>query len=60
MARGCARALAVVALGGGLQMNWHEVLRVAGLPEYRIVEQCKALVREVADELNVKTPCDTD
>ncbi len=58
-ARGCARALAVVALGGGLELNWREVLRVAALPEYRNVEECKALVREVAHELKVKSPFDT-
>src|SRR5438132_9594790 len=28
----CARELAMVALGGGLEMNWYEVLRVANLP----------------------------
>ena len=59
VARGCARALAAVALGGGLELNWREVLRVAGLPEYRIVEECKALIRQVADELKVKNPFDT-
>ena len=59
-ARKCARELAVVALGGGLEMNWNEVLRVANLPEYRNVEECKALIREVADELKVRNPCDSD
>src|ERR1051325_639727 len=55
-ARKCARELALVALGGALDMNWSEVLRVAGLPEYRNVNECKALIREVADELGVKYP----
>lgn len=59
VARACARALAVVALGGAINMNWNEVLRVANLPEYRNVEECKLLVREVADELKVKNPFDT-
>ena len=59
-ARECARELAVVALGGALEMNWEEVLRVASLPEYRNVEECKALVREVANELKVKNPCDSN
>ena len=60
IARGCARALAVVALGCGLEMNWPEVLRVAALAEYRNIEECRALVSEVADELKVKCPFDTD
>jgi hypothetical protein len=41
-------------------MDWDEVLRVANRPEYRNVEQCKALVREVADELKTKNPFDSD
>lgn len=59
-ARACARELAVVALAGAVDMNWDEVLRVANLPEYRNVNECKALVREVADELKVKYPFDPD
>jgi len=59
-ALGCARELAVVALGGAVKMDWDEVLRVAGLPEYDSVSQCKALVREVADELKVNYPFDSD
>jgi hypothetical protein len=59
-ARACARVLASAALGGGLEMDWHEVLRVASLPEYRNVEECKALVREVANELKVKNPFHSD
>jgi hypothetical protein len=47
-------------LGGAVEMDWNEVLRVAGLPEYRTVEECKELVREVADELKVKYPFDSD
>ncbi len=60
MARACARELAVVTLGGAVSMDWKEVLRVAGLAEYRNVEECKALVREVADELKIKNPFDPD
>jgi hypothetical protein len=59
-ARSCARELAAVALGGGLDMVWAEVLRVANLPEYRNVDECKALVREMADELKVKNPFHPD
>jgi len=50
----------VVTLGGAVSMDWKEVLRVAGLAEYRNVEECKALVREVADELKIKNPFDPD
>jgi hypothetical protein len=41
-------------------MDWSEVLRVANLPEYRNVSECKALVREVANELKIKSPIDSD
>ena len=37
-------------------MDWNEVLRVANRPEYRNVEQCKALVREVANDSKPKIP----
>jgi hypothetical protein len=59
-ARECARELASVALAGAINMNWAEVLRVANLPEYRNVNECKALVREVANELKIRHPFDTD
>lgn len=59
-ARACARELAVVALGGAVKLDWSEVARVANLPEYRNLEECKALVREVAHELKVKNPFDSD
>ena len=52
------RELAVVALSGAVEMDWSEVLRVASLPEYRNVEECKALVREVAYELKITSPFD--
>lgn len=60
VARECARELAAVALAGAVAMNWDEVLRVANLPEYRNVNECKALVRQTADELQVKCPFDSD
>lgn len=59
-ARKCARLLAVVALAGAVKMNWDEVLRVANLPEYRNVSECKTLVNEVAHELKIKSPFHTD
>lgn len=58
LARACARELAIVALAGAVEIDWNEVVRVAELPEYRNVEECKTLVREVADELKVKSPFD--
>jgi hypothetical protein len=39
-------------------MNWSEVKRIAELPEYRNAPDCEALVREVADELNIQSPLD--
>jgi len=59
-ARECARELAIVALAGAVNMNWSEVLRVANLPEYRNVNECKALVNGVAHELKIKSPFDSD
>jgi hypothetical protein len=56
----CARELIVVALAGAVRMDWSEVLRVANLPEYRNVNECKALVRKVANELKLKSPFDSD
>ncbi len=59
-ARACARELAVVALSGDVPMNWEEMLRVANLPAYRNLEECKTLVREVADELKLENPLDSN
>jgi hypothetical protein len=59
-ARKCAKILAIGALGGAINMDWNEVLRVANLPEYRNVNECKTLVREVANELKIKNPFDSD
>jgi hypothetical protein len=59
-ARKCARELAIVALSGAVKMNWDEVIRVANLAEYRNVAECKALVREVANELKIKSPIDSN
>lgn len=58
-ARECARELAVVALGGAINMNWNEVLRIASLPEYLNVDSCKTLVSEVANEVKIKSPFDS-
>ena len=59
-ARKCAKILTIGALGDAINMDWNEVLRVANLPEYRNVNECKALVREVANELKTKNPFDSD
>ena len=57
-ARRCARKLAAVALGGAVELDWKEVSRLARRKEYRILPECKALVREVANELKIKSPLD--
>lgn len=59
-ARKCARELASVALKNLVVMDWREVLRIANLREYRNVEECKALVNEVASDIKVKSPFDTN
>ena len=59
-ARECARELVVVALAGAVKMDWKEVLRIANLPEYRNLAQCKSLVNEVASELKIDSPFDSD
>jgi hypothetical protein len=57
-ARECARTLAGVALRGQMEMDWEEVQRVARRPEYRNIDDCEALVSEVANELKIKSPFD--
>lgn len=56
----CAQELIGVALKGHVKMDWKEVLRIAGLPEYRNVERCIALVNEVASKIKIKSPFDSD
>jgi hypothetical protein len=55
-ARDCAKVLTAVALRKEIEMNWDEVQRLANLPEYRSLSQCVQLVKEVADELKIKSP----
>lgn len=57
-ARECTRKLAAVALRGGLDLDWEEVARIAGLREYRNSESTLRLVEEVRRELGVPTPTD--
>ena len=59
-ARDCARKLAAVALGGALEFDWKELRRLAAEPQYRILNECKALVRDVANELKTQSPLDSD
>jgi hypothetical protein len=58
--RDCAKKLIAVILTKGLPADWSEVLRVANRPEYRNVKECKALVREVANELKIQSPMHSD
>lgn len=57
-ARGSARKLAAVALAGSVEMNWNEVARIAGLPAYGNLSECRRLVGEVAGELGINNPLD--
>lgn len=59
-ARQCAKMLAAVALKGQLELDWREVGRLAARPEYSILAECKAVVREAANELKLKSPLDSD
>jgi hypothetical protein len=59
-ARNCAKILVSVALRGEIEINWDEVRRLANLPEYRNLPQCVQLVKEVADELKIKSPLHPD
>jgi hypothetical protein len=59
-ARDCAKMLTSVALRGEIAMNWDEVRRVANRPEYRNLPECMKLVKEVADELKIKSPLHSD
>jgi len=59
-ARNCAKILISVALRGEIEMNWEEVRRLANLPEYRNLPECAKLVKEVADELKIKSPLHPD
>jgi hypothetical protein len=60
IARDCAKVLASVALRKEIEMNWDEVRRVANRPEYRNLPECVKLVKEVADELKIKSPLHPD
>ena len=59
-ARECAKALTAVILRGQIAVNWDEVRRLANLREYRNLSECVQLVKEVADELKIKSPLHPD
>jgi hypothetical protein len=59
-ARDCAKVMTSAALRKEIEMDWDEVRRVANLPEYRNFAECVKLVKEVADELKIKSPLHSD
>jgi hypothetical protein len=59
-AHDCAKKLTAMILDGVIPVNWDEVRRLANLPEYRNLAQCVQLVKEVADELKIKSPLHPD
>jgi hypothetical protein len=59
-ARECAKSLAAVCLRRQIEIDWAEVRRIALLPEYRNLEECKALVSAVANELKIPNPFDSN
>jgi hypothetical protein len=56
VAENCARMLIAVALRNQVAMDWSEVGRVAQLPEYRNLHECEALIKQVADEIEIPNP----
>lgn len=56
----CAKKLAATILGGVISADWGEVRRLAKLPEYRNFRDGAKLVQEMADELKIKNPLDSD
>ncbi len=52
----CAKTLIAVALSGQIEMDWREVMRLAELPEYRILLEIKESVDQIADELGRPSP----
>ncbi len=56
----CAKKFLSLALSGELKMDWKEVKRLAERPEYRIFPECKKLAKEIADELKIKNPFDSN
>ncbi|MEO7297520.1 MAG: hypothetical protein ABI042_02960 [Verrucomicrobiota bacterium] len=59
-ARDCAKKLVAMILDGVVPVDWNEVQRLANLPEYRNLSECEKLVKEVADELKIKSPLHSD
>ena len=55
-ARGVAKKLIAMVLEGRLGVDWQELIRVVGRPEYAVLDSLHTLVSEVADELGVANP----
>ena len=51
-----ARKLATLALQGEVQMDWHEVRRLAELPGFRVWPECKSMINNLCEELELKSP----
>jgi hypothetical protein len=59
-ARGCAKVLISSALTGGVEVDWAEVARLAKSDAYRVFDEVQQVVREVARELKVPSPYDSE
>lgn len=59
-ARKCAKSLIAVILRGGIIVDWNEVRRLAKRVEYGNFPECEELIKEVADELKIKSPLHSD
>ena len=59
-ARECADKLAAAALRNEFEVDWAEVLRIAGRPEYGNINEVKAVIYETAKALGKRSPYDSN
>jgi hypothetical protein len=59
-ARECADKLIAAALRNEFEMDWTEVLRVAGRPEYGNINEVKTVIYETAKALGKRSPYDSN
>ena len=59
-ARACAKELLGVALTGRIDLDWAEARKLASAPSYKVLQELTELVREVANELKVRNPYESN
>ncbi len=50
------RSIIVAALNNNLAIDWQEVLRLASLPEYNIRNECESIIKDIANQLGLRSP----